>query len=167
MPSLLPHDLCHEWNVSRRLPAPSPSQPRVFGHVGARGATVARHFGAACPQALPQPGLTHHGGWAEGQTCRRALRTLPGLSGELLERPHWHTHFLSHGASDTAGLGGQGRSSGSPHLRKRDAQLEGWREGWGPAPCPAGVPGGPSLGELGPTPCTSYLRGGGGRGGRW
>ena len=21
MPSLLPHDLCHEWNVSRRLPA--------------------------------------------------------------------------------------------------------------------------------------------------
>ena len=23
MPSLLPHDLCHEWNVSCRLPAPS------------------------------------------------------------------------------------------------------------------------------------------------
>ena len=22
MPSLLPHDLCHEWNVSRGLPAP-------------------------------------------------------------------------------------------------------------------------------------------------
>ena len=21
LPSLLPHDLCHEWNVSRRLPA--------------------------------------------------------------------------------------------------------------------------------------------------
>ena len=23
MPSLLPHDLCHEWDVSRRLPAPN------------------------------------------------------------------------------------------------------------------------------------------------
>ena len=23
MPSPLPHDLCHEWNVSRRLPAKS------------------------------------------------------------------------------------------------------------------------------------------------
>ena len=80
--------------------------------MGAGGATAARHFEAACPQALPQPGLTHRGGWAEGQTCRRALRTLPGLSGELLERPRRHTHFLSDGASDAAGLGGRGQSSG-------------------------------------------------------
>ena len=27
MPSPLPHDLCHEWNVSRRLPAQSPLLP--------------------------------------------------------------------------------------------------------------------------------------------
>ena len=26
MPSPLPHDLCHEWNVSRRLPAVEPTQ---------------------------------------------------------------------------------------------------------------------------------------------
>lgn len=123
---------------------------------------MARHFGAACPQALPQPGLTHRGGWAEGQTCRRVLRTLPGLSGELVERPRGHTHLLSDGASDTAEFGGRGQSSGSLHPRKKDAQLKGWGEGWGPAPCPAGVLGGPSLGELGPAPCTSYLQGVGG-----
>ena len=28
MPSPLPHDLCHEWNVSRRLPAPPHLYPR-------------------------------------------------------------------------------------------------------------------------------------------
>ena len=28
MPSLLPHDLCHEWNVSRRLPALEFTQTR-------------------------------------------------------------------------------------------------------------------------------------------
>ena len=33
MPSLLPHDLCHEWNVSRQLPATSGSRHRGKGEV--------------------------------------------------------------------------------------------------------------------------------------
>ena len=32
MPSPLPHDLCHEWNVSRRLPAKSHGQRSLAGY---------------------------------------------------------------------------------------------------------------------------------------
>ena len=37
MPSLLPHDLCHEWNVSRRLPAFSYLSFLIIGNLHSGG----------------------------------------------------------------------------------------------------------------------------------
>ena len=36
MPSPLPHDLCHEWNVSRRLPALDQAPFRLLGTLEAK-----------------------------------------------------------------------------------------------------------------------------------
>ena len=72
MPSPLPHDLCHEWNVSRRLPAENGIETCVISYMK-RVASPGSMHDTGCLGLVhwddPEGWYREGGGFRMGNTC--------------------------------------------------------------------------------------------------